>query len=89
MGVFFILVSGFAVGLLAAIIWRQESGRNVVRQTVAGVLGALAGGVLAAAFLGSSGLFGGTYSIPSLLLTLLGAAIVVALLNTLRLAPSH
>ncbi|WP_305097800.1 GlsB/YeaQ/YmgE family stress response membrane protein [Croceibacterium aestuarii] len=83
MGLPFIIVAGLAIGWLAAVIGRIEGFRGIAIQLVAGLAGALAAGLLIAPFLGAGNLLAGTYGIAAVLLTLVGATVVVALLNVL------
>jgi len=84
MGLLFTIVAGAVLGWVASVIWRVESSRGILLELAAGIVGAFAGGLLVAPIFDQSSLFAGTYGVPALLLTLVGAALVVALLNLLR-----
>ncbi len=84
MGLLFMIVAGAVLGWLAAVFNRVESSRGVVSEIAAGVLGALGGGLAASPIFDEPSLLTGTYSVSALLMTLVGAAVVVALLNLLR-----
>ena len=84
MGLLFMIVAGAVLGWLAVIFWRIKTSRGIAMELASGVAGALAGGALSAPFFGLASLLSGTYGVPALLLTLVGAAVFVGLLNLLR-----
>ena len=77
------LMLGVVIGYLGSLIMRSDADRGAVLSTVAGILGALLAGRLLAPFL--SGAPGqGFFSVSAVLVSLLGAVVLVGLLNLLR-----
>jgi len=77
------LILGVVIGYLGSLIMRPDADRGVVVSTAAGIVGALLAGRLLAPLLGgvpSQGFF----SVSALLVSLLGAVVLVALVNLLR-----
>jgi len=82
MGLLFMLIVGAILGWLAAILLRIEAPRGILLNIAAGVAGALLMGLLIGPLLlGSASLLGGFYEVGSLLLSLVGAFILIAALN--------
>lgn len=82
MGLLFMLIVGAILGWLAAILLRIEAPRGILLNIAAGVAGALLMGLfIGPLLLGSASLLGGFYEVGSLLLSLVGAFILIAALN--------
>jgi len=82
MGLMFMVVVGAILGWLAAIVLRIELPRGILLNIGAGVLGALLMGlVISPMLLGGTSLLGGYYQVSALLLSLVGAVILIAALN--------
>jgi len=83
MGVFVWLTLGVAIGYLGSLIMRSEPDRGAVLSVPAGVLGALLASRLLAPLLGGRP-DQGFFSVSVVLVSLLGAVVLVGLLNLLR-----
>jgi uncharacterized membrane protein YeaQ/YmgE (transglycosylase-associated protein family) len=88
MSIFVWLMVGIVIGSLGSLIMRCDGDRNCVLSTVAGILGALLAGTLIAPLLGGASSQGLSNS-NALLVSLLGAVILVGLVNLLRLGRIH
>lgn len=84
MGVVFLVVVGAVLGWLATIIMRTENARGITFNVLAGIGGALIAGLVVSPLLGRGGLLEGTYNPDGLLISLLGSAFVLLLVNLLR-----
>lgn len=84
MGLLFMVVAGAVFGWLASVICRVETSRGVLIEISAGVLGGIGGGLAASPIFEEPSLLTGTYNVSAVLMTLVGAALFVALLNLLR-----
>lgn len=84
MGLIFLLVIGGILGWLAAIVARSEDYRGLARNFGAGVGGALAAGLIVTPLIGGGNLLKGEYEVAALLIALLGAVIVLVLVNLTR-----
>jgi uncharacterized membrane protein YeaQ/YmgE (transglycosylase-associated protein family) len=77
------LLLGVVIGYLGSMIMRSDADRGALLSTVAGILGALLAGRLLAPFLGGAP-GQGFFSLSAVLVALLGAVVLVGLLNLLR-----
>lgn len=83
MSFFVWLIVGVVIGSLGSLIMRSDPDRGAVPSTLAGILGALLAGWLLAPILGEpSGR--GFFTLSAVLVSLLGAVILVGLMNYLR-----
>ncbi|MGH8053706.1 MAG: GlsB/YeaQ/YmgE family stress response membrane protein [Stenotrophomonas sp.] len=76
MGIIIWLIVGGVVGWLASLIMRRDAQQGIILNVVVGIVGAMLAG-----FLFSGGSIGGGISIRSFLLSLLGAVILLAIVN--------
>ena len=84
MGLVFMIVAGGVLGWLTAFVRRLESARGLQLNIASGILGALAAGLVISPQLGSGDLLAGDYNVDALFISILGAAIALALVNLLR-----
>jgi uncharacterized membrane protein YeaQ/YmgE (transglycosylase-associated protein family) len=83
---FFIwLLVAIVIGSLGSLIMRCNADRSAVLSTLAGILGALLAGRLLAPFLNGPPPTRGFFTLSAVLVSLLGAVILVGLVNLLRL----
>lgn len=83
MSFFVWVIVGVVVGCLGSLIMRCDADRGVLPSTLAGILGALLAGWLLGPFLdGPSGR--GFLTVSAVLVSLLGALVLVSLTNFLR-----
>ena len=88
MSTFVWLMVAIVIGSLGSLIMRCNADRNVVLSTLAGILGALLAGPLLAPLLGGTS-SEGLLNVNALLVSLLGAMVVVGFVNLLRLGRVH
>lgn len=77
------LLLGIVIGYLGSLIMRSDADRGAFLSTVAGILGALLAGRLLAPYLGGAP-SQGFFSLGAVLVALLGAVVLVGLVNLLR-----
>jgi len=77
------LMLGVVIGYLGSLIMRSDADRGAILSTAAGILGALLAGRLLAPFVGG-GPTQGFFSLSAVLVSLLGAVVLVGLVNVLR-----
>jgi uncharacterized membrane protein YeaQ/YmgE (transglycosylase-associated protein family) len=82
------LVVAIVIGSLGSLIMRCNAERSCVLSTLTGILGALLAGPLLAPLLGGTSGEGLLY-LNALLVSLLGAVVLIALVNLLRLGRIH
>jgi len=78
------LVVGGIVGWIASLIMRTDAQQGIVLNIVVGVIGALLGGWLLAPMLGTGTINSNDFSLAGLLVSLLGAVILLAIVNLVR-----
>lgn len=83
MNFFVWLILGVVIGYLGALIMRSEPDHGVVLTTAAGIAGALLAGRLLAPLLGGSP-GNGFFTATAVAVALLGAVVLVGLVNFLR-----
>ena len=81
MGVILWLVIGGIVGWLASIVMKRDGSQGIVLNIVVGIVGALLGGWLLGPLLGAPSINSGEISGGSLLVSFLGAVILLAIVN--------
>jgi uncharacterized membrane protein YeaQ/YmgE (transglycosylase-associated protein family) len=84
MSLFAWLMLGLVIGYLGSLIMRSEPDRGALWSTGAGILGALLAGWLLAPLLSGSPVRG-FFSATAVAISLLGAVVLVGLVNLLRL----
>jgi uncharacterized membrane protein YeaQ/YmgE (transglycosylase-associated protein family) len=75
------LVVGGIVGWVASMIMRRDAQQGVILNIVVGIVGAFLGGLLISPLLGVSTINQGNVSVPSILVSLGGAVILLAIVN--------
>jgi uncharacterized membrane protein YeaQ/YmgE (transglycosylase-associated protein family) len=78
------LVVGGLIGWVASMIMKTDAQQGVILNVVVGVIGALLGGFLLAPMLGSGTINSNDFSVASLGVSLLGAIILLAIVNLVR-----
>ena len=84
MGWILIIVVGGILGWLASIVMRTDAQQGIIMNIVIGIVGALLGGFLLSPLLGGAPITSGAYDIRSLLVSFLGAVILLAIVNLFR-----
>jgi len=78
------LVVGGVIGWLASIMMKTDGQQGIILNVVVGVVGALLGGFLLAPMFGTGTINQNDFSLPSLGVSLLGAVILLAIVNLFR-----
>jgi uncharacterized membrane protein YeaQ/YmgE (transglycosylase-associated protein family) len=78
------LVVGGLIGWIASMIMRTDAQQGVILNVVVGIIGALLGGWLLAPLFGTGTINSSDFSLPGLLVSLLGAIILLAIVNLVR-----
>lgn len=79
-----IIVVGGILGWLASIVMRTDAQQGILLNIVVGIVGAILGGILLAPLIGGGSITQGNFSIMSLLVSFLGAVILLAIVNLFR-----
>ena len=78
------LVVGGLIGWVASMIMRTDGQQGIVLNVVVGIIGALLGGWLIGPMLGQGSINSGDFSLGGLLVSLLGAVVLLAIVNLFR-----
>jgi len=77
------LVIGGVIGWIASMVMGTNGRQGIVLNVVVGIVGAFLGGWLLSGFFGASTINQGNFSLPGMLVSLLGAIILLALVKLL------
>ncbi|MEC4718578.1 MULTISPECIES: GlsB/YeaQ/YmgE family stress response membrane protein [Noviherbaspirillum] len=78
------IIVGGILGWLASIVMRTDASQGMLLNVIVGIVGALLGGWLLAPLFGTGTINQNDFSISSLLVSFLGAVILLAIVNLLR-----
>lgn len=78
------LVVGGVLGWLASIVMKTDAQQGIILNVIVGVVGAVLGGWLLAPLFGTGTINQDNLSLPSLLVSFLGAVILLAIVNLVR-----
>jgi uncharacterized membrane protein YeaQ/YmgE (transglycosylase-associated protein family) len=81
MGIILWLVIGGVVGWIASIVMRRDGSQGIFLNVVVGIIGAMLGGWLISPLIGAPSINSGQISAASLLVSFLGAVILLAIVN--------
>lgn len=81
MGLIVWLIIGGVVGWIASIIMRRDGSQGIILNVVVGIVGAMLGGWLIGPLLGAPSINSGQLSVSSFIVSLLGAVILLAIVN--------
>jgi uncharacterized membrane protein YeaQ/YmgE (transglycosylase-associated protein family) len=84
MGLLIVLVVGGILGWLASIVMRTDGQQGILLNVVVGIVGALLAGFLLTPVLGGAPITTGALDIRSLLVSFLGAIVLLAVVNLVR-----
>jgi uncharacterized membrane protein YeaQ/YmgE (transglycosylase-associated protein family) len=78
------IVIGGLIGWAASLVMKTDAQQGVVLNVVVGIVGALVGGWLLSPLFGTGTINQNDFSLASLVISLLGAIILLAVVNLLR-----
>jgi uncharacterized membrane protein YeaQ/YmgE (transglycosylase-associated protein family) len=84
MTIVLIIVIGGVLGWLASMVMRTDAQQGIFLNIIVGVIGALLAGVLLSPFLGIRPITDGAFSIEALVVSFLGALVLLAIINLAR-----
>ncbi|WP_024888932.1 GlsB/YeaQ/YmgE family stress response membrane protein [Luteimonas huabeiensis] len=84
MGIIIWLIVGGIVGWLASLIMRTDAQQGIVLNVVVGIVGAFIGGLAIGPLLGAPSINSGDITIMSFIVSLIGAVILLAIVNLFR-----
>jgi uncharacterized membrane protein YeaQ/YmgE (transglycosylase-associated protein family) len=84
MGILSMLIVGGLIGWVASMIMRTDAQQGIFLNIVVGIVGAFLGGLLFSGLFHAAPITSRELSIPSLVVSLLGAIVLLAIVNLLR-----
>ena len=84
MGFLMWIIVGGVIGWIASIIMRTDGQQGLLLNVVVGIVGAFLGGWLISPMVGAGTINSGNFSVTALLVSLLGAVILLAIVNLIR-----
>lgn len=84
MNIILIIIIGGILGWLASLVMRTDAQQGLLLNIVVGVVGAILGGLLISPLLGDAPITSGSFDIGSLVVSFLGALILLAIVNLFR-----
>ncbi|MDP3134902.1 MAG: GlsB/YeaQ/YmgE family stress response membrane protein [Burkholderiaceae bacterium] len=78
------LIVGGLIGWLASVLMKTNDQQGMVLNVVVGVVGAMLGGWLISPLIGVGTINQDNFSLPAMLVSLVGAAILLAIVNLVR-----
>jgi len=78
------LVVGGIIGWVASLIMKTDAQQGLFLNVVVGIVGALIGGWLLSPLVGAGTLNQGDFSLPGLLVSLVGAVVLLFVVNLIR-----
>jgi len=84
MGLIILLVVGGIIGWLASMIMRTDGQQGIFLNIVVGIVGAILAGFIVTPLIGGAPITSGVISVTSVLVSLLGAVVLLAIVNLFR-----
>lgn len=84
MSLIILLVVGGVLGWIASLIMRTDGQQGIILNVVVGIVGALLAGFLLNPLIGGGNIMSGDLSLSSILVSLLGAVVLLAIVNLFR-----
>ena len=80
----FIIIVGGILGWIASKIMHTDAQQGIILNIVVGIVGAALAGYLLSPLLGIPSINSGDFSLPALLVSLVGAVVLLAIVNLFR-----
>jgi len=84
MNLIILLVVGGIIGWVASLIMRTDGQQGIILNVVVGIVGALLAGFAVTPLIGGASIMDGAINVETILISLLGSIILLAILNLLR-----
>ncbi|MCX8518077.1 MAG: GlsB/YeaQ/YmgE family stress response membrane protein [Rhodoferax sp.] len=78
------LITGGVIGWLASMLMKTDAQQGMVMNVVVGIVGAMLAGWLISPMVGVGTINQDNFSLPSMVVSLIGAVILLAIVNLLR-----
>jgi uncharacterized membrane protein YeaQ/YmgE (transglycosylase-associated protein family) len=84
MNLIILLIVGGIIGWLASMIMRTDAQQGIILNVVVGIVGAIVAGFVLTPLIGGAPITSGSLSISSILVSLLGSIVLLAVVNLVR-----
>lgn len=84
MGILILLIVGGLIGWVASIIMRTDAQQGIVLNVVVGIVGALLAGFIVTPLIGGAPITSGAINLQTILVSLLGSVVLLAIINLAR-----
>lgn len=84
MGIIMLLIVGGVIGWIASMIMRTDGQQGILLNVVVGLVGALLAGFIVTPLIGGAPITSGALSLQSVFVSLLGAIVLLAIVNLVR-----
>lgn len=84
MNIIILLIVGGIIGWLASLIMRTDAQQGILLNIVVGIVGSVLAGLVLSPLLGAAPITSDSISITSLAMSLLGAIVLLAIVNLIR-----
>jgi len=84
MNLIILLIVGGLIGWVASMIMRTDAQQGVILNVVVGIVGAMLAGFFVTPLIGGAPITSGALNIQSVLISLVGAVILLAIVNLVR-----
>jgi uncharacterized membrane protein YeaQ/YmgE (transglycosylase-associated protein family) len=84
MGLIILIIVGGILGWLASIVMRTDGQQGIFLNVVVGIVGAVLAGFILNPLIGGGNVMSGDFSASSLLVSFLGAVVLLAIVNLVR-----
>jgi uncharacterized membrane protein YeaQ/YmgE (transglycosylase-associated protein family) len=81
MGIIILIIVGGIIGWLASLVMRRDAQQGIILNVVVGIVGALLAGFLLNPLIGGGNIMAGDLSASSLIVSFLGAVVLLAIVN--------
>ena len=78
------IIVGGLIGWIASIVMRTDAQQGLLLNIIVGIVGAFLAGLVLTPLFGVGSINSGDFSLPALLISLLGAIILLAIVNLFR-----
>lgn len=84
MNLILVIIVGGILGWLASVIMRTDAQQGIFLNIVVGIVGAFLAGLVLSPLLGMPSILAGSFSLSALVVSLLGAILLLAIVNLVR-----
>lgn len=84
MGLIILIIVGGIIGWLASMVMRTDAQQGILLNIVVGIVGALLAGFLLNPLIGGGNIMAGDFSMSALVVSFLGAVVLLAIVNMFR-----